>query len=71
LTQYGVFYKGDECLGSARILRPGPSLHALRERREKKRVLLEGLDFNFIPVIRNDGAVVSPPGLAGDSLPDR
>lgn len=27
--QYAVFYHGDECLGSARILRPGPSFHAL------------------------------------------
>lgn len=24
--QYGVFYTKDECLGSARILKPGPSL---------------------------------------------
>jgi tRNA-5-taurinomethyluridine 2-sulfurtransferase len=24
--QYAVFYNGDECLGSARILQPGPSL---------------------------------------------
>ncbi|XP_046548592.1 mitochondrial tRNA-specific 2-thiouridylase 1-like isoform X1 [Haliotis rubra] len=27
--QYAVFYRGDECLGSARILRPGPSLFTL------------------------------------------
>lgn len=25
--QYAVFYKGDECLGSAKILAPGPSLN--------------------------------------------
>ncbi|XP_037071397.1 LOW QUALITY PROTEIN: mitochondrial tRNA-specific 2-thiouridylase 1-like [Pollicipes pollicipes] len=27
--QFGVFYRGDECLGSARITRPGPSQYAL------------------------------------------
>lgn len=28
--QFAVFYKGDECLGSARIFRPGPSLFSLK-----------------------------------------
>lgn len=27
--QYVAFYSGEECLGSARILRPGPSLYTL------------------------------------------
>ena len=27
--QYAVFYHGDECVGSARILRTGPSLFTL------------------------------------------
>ena len=30
--QFAVFYNGDECLGSAKILRPGPSLWALNYR---------------------------------------
>ncbi len=25
--QYAVFYCGDECIGSARIIKPGPSLY--------------------------------------------
>ena len=28
--QYAVFYDGEQCLGSARIQRPGPSLYHLR-----------------------------------------
>lgn len=27
--QFAAFYLGDQCLGSARILRPGPSLYTL------------------------------------------
>jgi hypothetical protein len=30
--QFAVFYKDDECLGSARILRSGPSLYTLNYR---------------------------------------
>ncbi|KAK3605821.1 hypothetical protein CHS0354_002453 [Potamilus streckersoni] len=30
--QYAVFYKGDECLGSAKILRPGPSLYMMNQK---------------------------------------
>lgn len=29
--QYAVFYDGEECLGGARIIQPGPSLYSLNE----------------------------------------
>ena len=40
--QYAVFYKGEECLGSARILKIGPSLYTMnkdncREKLKEKR----------------------------------
>uniref|UniRef100_W5NGP1 Mitochondrial tRNA-specific 2-thiouridylase 1 n=2 Tax=Lepisosteus oculatus TaxID=7918 RepID=W5NGP1_LEPOC len=33
--QFAVFYKGDECLGSGKIVRLGPSMHTLQLGREK------------------------------------
>lgn len=39
--QYAVFYLGDECLGSARILRPGPSLYTLNVQDCRSKILKE------------------------------
>ncbi|XP_042227628.1 mitochondrial tRNA-specific 2-thiouridylase 1-like isoform X2 [Homarus americanus] len=41
--QYAVFYIGDECIGSARIIRPGPSLYALNVGECRTRILKERL----------------------------
>ncbi|XP_048358226.1 mitochondrial tRNA-specific 2-thiouridylase 1 isoform X1 [Sphaerodactylus townsendi] len=35
--QFAVFYKGDECLGSGRILRLGPSLHTLQQGKTREK----------------------------------
>ncbi|XP_023487105.1 mitochondrial tRNA-specific 2-thiouridylase 1 isoform X3 [Equus przewalskii] len=42
LGQFAVFYKGDECLGSGKILRLGPSAHTLQKGKSKSRVATEG-----------------------------
>lgn len=33
--QFAVFYKGEECLGSGKILRLGPSLYILQQCEER------------------------------------
>ncbi|XP_064139441.1 mitochondrial tRNA-specific 2-thiouridylase 1 isoform X7 [Loxodonta africana] len=40
--QFAVFYKGDECLGSGKILRLGPSAYTLQRGRSRSRVASEG-----------------------------
>ncbi|GAB5574367.1 mitochondrial tRNA-specific 2-thiouridylase 1 isoform X1 [Prionailurus iriomotensis] len=40
--QFAVFYKGDECLGSGKILRLGPSAYILQKGKSKSRVSTEG-----------------------------
>ncbi|XP_008592117.1 PREDICTED: mitochondrial tRNA-specific 2-thiouridylase 1 isoform X3 [Galeopterus variegatus] len=40
--QFAVFYKGDECLGSGKILRLGPSTYTLQKGRSKAKVATEG-----------------------------
>uniref|UniRef100_A0A673U168 Mitochondrial tRNA-specific 2-thiouridylase 1 n=1 Tax=Suricata suricatta TaxID=37032 RepID=A0A673U168_SURSU len=40
--QFAVFYKGDECLGSGKILRLGPSAYVLQKGKSKSRVAIEG-----------------------------
>ncbi|XP_066580035.1 mitochondrial tRNA-specific 2-thiouridylase 1 isoform X1 [Amia ocellicauda] len=35
--QFAVFYKGDECLGSGKIVRLGPSMHTLQLGRDRQR----------------------------------
>ncbi|XP_042849486.1 mitochondrial tRNA-specific 2-thiouridylase 1 isoform X2 [Panthera tigris] len=40
--QFAVFYKGDECLGSGKILRLGPSAYILQRGKSKSRVSTEG-----------------------------
>uniref|UniRef100_A0ABI8A318 Mitochondrial tRNA-specific 2-thiouridylase 1 n=1 Tax=Felis catus TaxID=9685 RepID=A0ABI8A318_FELCA len=40
--QFAVFYKGDECLGSGKILRLGPSAYLLQKGKSKPRVSTEG-----------------------------
>ncbi|XP_066214804.1 mitochondrial tRNA-specific 2-thiouridylase 1 isoform X3 [Saccopteryx leptura] len=40
--QFAVFYKGEECLGSGKILRLGPSAYTLQKGRSKSRVATEG-----------------------------
>uniref|UniRef100_A0A8D1UDF9 tRNA-5-taurinomethyluridine 2-sulfurtransferase n=1 Tax=Sus scrofa TaxID=9823 RepID=A0A8D1UDF9_PIG len=42
LGQFAVFYKGDECLGSGKILRLGPSAYTLQKGRSKSRAATEG-----------------------------
>lgn len=37
-----MFYKGDECLGSGKILRLGPSAYTLQKGKSKSRVATEG-----------------------------
>ena len=39
--QFAVLYSGDECLGSARILRPGPSLYTLNVNDCRTQILKE------------------------------
>lgn len=41
-SQFAVFYKGDECLGSGKILRLGPSAYTLQKGRGQSRVATEG-----------------------------
>lgn len=40
--QFAVFYKGEECLGSGKILRLGPSAYILQKGKSKSRVAIEG-----------------------------
>ncbi|XP_046921953.1 mitochondrial tRNA-specific 2-thiouridylase 1 isoform X3 [Lynx rufus] len=40
--QFAVFYKGDECLGSGKILRLGPSAYILQKGKSKSSVSTEG-----------------------------
>ncbi|KAF0883162.1 MTU1 thiouridylase, partial [Crocuta crocuta] len=40
--QFAVFYKGDECLGSGKILRLGPSAYVLQKGKSESRVATEG-----------------------------
>ncbi|XP_032738657.1 mitochondrial tRNA-specific 2-thiouridylase 1 isoform X2 [Lontra canadensis] len=40
--QFAVFYKGEECLGSGKILRLGPSAYILQKGKSKSRVAVEG-----------------------------
>ncbi|XP_014407798.1 mitochondrial tRNA-specific 2-thiouridylase 1 isoform X11 [Camelus dromedarius] len=42
LGQFAVFYKGDECLGSGKILRLGPSAYTLQKGRSRAGVATEG-----------------------------
>ncbi|KAM5175432.1 mitochondrial tRNA-specific 2-thiouridylase 1 isoform 2-T2 [Callospermophilus lateralis] len=42
LGQFAVFYKGDECLGSGKILRLGPSAYTLQKGRSRARAAPEG-----------------------------
>ncbi|XP_047641921.1 mitochondrial tRNA-specific 2-thiouridylase 1 isoform X4 [Phacochoerus africanus] len=42
LGQFAVFYKGDECLGSGKILRLGPSAYTLQKGRSKSGATTEG-----------------------------
>jgi len=37
--QFAAFYKGDQCLGSARIVRPGPSLYTLNVKNCRTNIL--------------------------------
>jgi len=39
--QFAAFYQGDECLGSARIVRPGPSLYTLNIKNCRTNILKE------------------------------
>eukprot|EP00092_Neocalanus_flemingeri_P021489 GFUD01023303.1.p1 GENE.GFUD01023303.1~~GFUD01023303.1.p1 ORF type:complete len:426 (-),score=120.25 GFUD01023303.1:125-1402(-) len=39
--QFAAFYQGDECMGSARIVRPGPSLYMLNVRNCRTEILQE------------------------------
>jgi len=39
--QFAAFYQGDQCLGSARIVRPGPSLYTLNTRNCRTDILRE------------------------------
>lgn len=39
--QFAVFYKGDECLGSGKILRLGPSAYTLQKGKKRTRVAPE------------------------------
>ena len=40
--QFAVFYKGDECLGSGKILRLGPSAYTLQKGQRTSSVAKEG-----------------------------
>ncbi|XP_007953843.1 mitochondrial tRNA-specific 2-thiouridylase 1 [Orycteropus afer afer] len=40
--QFAVFYKGDECLGSGKILRLGPSAYTLQRGKDRSQVASEG-----------------------------
>nr|XP_045009576.1 mitochondrial tRNA-specific 2-thiouridylase 1 isoform X2 [Jaculus jaculus] len=42
LGQFAVFYKGDECLGSGKILRLGPSAYTLQKGKNRARATPEG-----------------------------
>jgi len=39
--QFAAFYRGDECLGSARIVRPGPSLYVLNIKNCRTNIMKE------------------------------
>lgn len=39
--QFAVFYKGEECLGSGKILRLGPSAYTLQKGKNRTRVAPE------------------------------
>lgn len=39
--QFAVFYKGEECLGSGKILRLGPSAYTLQKGKNRTRVTPE------------------------------
>lgn len=41
LGQFAVFYKGEECLGSGKILRLGPSAYTLEKGKKRTRVAPE------------------------------
>ncbi|KAH0505132.1 Mitochondrial tRNA-specific 2-thiouridylase 1 [Microtus ochrogaster] len=41
LGQFAVFYKGDECLGSGKILRLGPSAYTLQKGKNRSKVAPE------------------------------
>ncbi|CAG0913938.1 unnamed protein product [Notodromas monacha] len=58
LRAYGVFYRGEECLGSARILRPGPSLF-MSDRMKKKKLILDEKDVEFMPIFPGDAGMPS------------
>lgn len=42
VPQFAVFYKGDECLGSGKILRLGPSAYTLQKGQRTSSVAKEG-----------------------------
>jgi len=37
-----VFYKGDECLGSGKILRMGPSVYTMQQGKNREEALKKG-----------------------------
>ncbi|XP_075285055.1 mitochondrial tRNA-specific 2-thiouridylase 1 isoform X2 [Opisthocomus hoazin] len=40
--QFAVFYKGDECLGSGKILRMGPSVYTMQQGKNREEALKKG-----------------------------
>lgn len=45
--QFAVFYKGEECLGSGKILRLGPSLYILQQCEERLKSAAANLSEDF------------------------